>query len=128
MHSLRVVGLGYLIPSQHEKLIGTKKLAEGVMSAEMFAGRNHLLVLNFLYSIKSACYDCSASEDQAVRLLEHFLVGSLQSTFLSYLGVMRAEGSDPELRHRNCIFRGLPQFPADKAVDKRGRGNVWEEV
>ncbi len=87
-YRLHIIGRGYLTPSQHDKLIDTKKQVEGAMSTEKFAGRNHILVLKFLYSFNSACDDCSVSEDQAVRLLKHFLVGSLQSISLSKLGVV----------------------------------------
>ncbi len=95
-YRLRILDTGYLTSSQHYKLIGTSKQVEGVPSAEKSAGRNYFLVLNFLYSFKSACRDCNVSKDQAVRLLKQFLEGSLQSTFSSFLSTMSmgsAEGS-----------------------------------
>ncbi len=123
-YRLRLTGPGYLTSSQHDKLIDTKKQVEGVMSADKFAGRNSILVLNFLYSFKSACDDCNVSEDQAIRLLKHFLVGSLQSVFLSYLGVMfdgSRRGIDSILSYPDAIYWLLLNYATETVLSEAFR-------
>ncbi len=90
----------YLNARQHEKLFDLKKQIGRVMTADKFAGRYRILVLNFVYSLKQSCDDRNAAED-----VDHLLAA-------------------PEPRNGLGVVRRFSQLSVNESRIQRDRGNV----
>ncbi len=89
------------------------------MTAEKFAGRESILVLNILYSFKNVCDDCDVSDPPALRILRHYLVGSLQSDFLACISVAfdgSRRGIDSILSFPDNVYWLLLKYAADSVL------------
>ncbi len=107
------------------------------MTAEKFAGRDSILVLNFLYALKHASDDCDIPEPTALGVLKKFLVRSLQIYFLAYLCIA-FDGSRRgiALGYPDAIYWLLLNYPTDSLLwdafrafqRMRQSGNKTEEI
>ncbi len=136
-YRLRLTVNGHFDPQQADRLSDIRKQVEGVMTADKFAGRDPILILNFLHSLEHACDEGDITEPTVLRVLKNFLVGSPQSDFLAYLGVAFNERGIDSILSYPAPFIGCcsstPQTPccpnAFRAFQRmRQSGNETEEM